>query len=199
MVTVIVICCPHALGLAIPLVVAKSTALAARHGLLIRNRTAFENARKITTLVFDKTGTLTAGLFTVARYGALDKNFSDDDILRLAYSLEQSSEHLHRHRHCAESERNGADGGKGRRTQPAITGKGITATVNGQAISVVSPNALPSQPVEIRAGETLVYVQQNDAVIGYIALSDQLRPGIRGRGAHSPRTTYQNRAAHRRQ
>ena len=58
MVTVIVICCPHALGLAVPLVVAKSTALSAQNGLLIKNRTAFENARKITTIVFDKTGTL---------------------------------------------------------------------------------------------------------------------------------------------
>ncbi|WP_439955399.1 hypothetical protein, partial [Klebsiella pneumoniae] len=67
-VTVIVICCPHALGLAVPLVVAKSTALSAKHGLLIKNRTAFENARKITTLVFDKTGTLTVGKFQVVRY-----------------------------------------------------------------------------------------------------------------------------------
>ncbi|MGN7723666.1 copper-translocating P-type ATPase [Chitinophaga sp. 22620] len=175
MVTVIVICCPHALGLAIPLVVAKSTALAARHGLLIRNRTAFENARKITTLVFDKTGTLTVGQFTVARYGALDKNFSDDDILRLAYSLEQSSEHPIATGIVQKVKEMGLTAEKAANVT-AITGKGITATVNGQAISVVSPNALPSQPVEIRAGETLVYVQQNDAVIGYIALSDQLRP-----------------------
>lgn len=63
MVTVIVICCPHALGLAVPLVVAKSTALSAKHGLLIKNRKAFENSRKITTIVFDKTGTLTVGKF----------------------------------------------------------------------------------------------------------------------------------------
>jgi Cu2+-exporting ATPase len=175
MVTVIVICCPHALGLAIPLVVAKSTALAARHGLLIRNRTAFENARKISTLVFDKTGTLTVGQFTVARYGTLDENFSDDDILRLAYSLEQSSEHPIATGIVQKVKEMGLTAEKAANVT-AITGKGITATVNGQAISVVSPNALPSQPVEIRAGETLVYVQQNDAVIGYIALSDQLRP-----------------------
>ena len=67
MVTVIVICCPHALGLAVPLVVAKSTALSAQNGLLIKNRTAFENSRKITTLVFDKTGTLTVGKFEVSK------------------------------------------------------------------------------------------------------------------------------------
>ena len=74
MVTVIVICCPHALGLAVPLVVAKSTALSAKHGLLIKNRTAFENARKITTLVFDKTGTLTEGKFDVSKIVVLQKD-----------------------------------------------------------------------------------------------------------------------------
>ena len=73
MVTVIVICCPHALGLAVPLVVAKSTALSAKHGLLIKNRTAFENARKITTIVFDKTGTLTVGKFEVSKIVSLQK------------------------------------------------------------------------------------------------------------------------------
>ena len=74
MVTVIVICCPHALGLAVPLVVAKSTALSAKNGLLIKNRTAFENARKITTIVFDKTGTLTVGKFEVSKIVSLQKD-----------------------------------------------------------------------------------------------------------------------------
>ena len=92
-VTVMVISCPHALGLAIPLVVAISTALSAQHGLLIRNRTAFENSRKITTLVFDKTGTLTKGEFGVVRYESLNGDYSKDDVLRYAASLEQHSEH----------------------------------------------------------------------------------------------------------
>ena len=93
MVTVIVICCPHALGLAVPLVVAKSTALSAKNGLLIKNRTAFENSRKISTLVFDKTGTLTVGKFEVSRIVPIDKNISEQELIRLSSALEQNSEH----------------------------------------------------------------------------------------------------------
>ena len=93
MVTVIVICCPHALGLAVPLVVAKSTALAAKHGLLIKNRNAFEDSRKITTVVFDKTGTLTLGKFQVSTVVSLDKEVDEDELIRLAAALEQKSEH----------------------------------------------------------------------------------------------------------
>src|SRR5476649_540490 len=93
MVTVIVICCPHALGLAVPLVVAKSTALSAKHGLLIKNRTAFENARKITTIVFDKTGTLTVGKFEVSKIVSLQKDVTENEIIRIASALEQKSEH----------------------------------------------------------------------------------------------------------
>src|SRR6478672_5329603 len=78
MVTVIVICCPHALGLAVPLVVARSTALSAKNGLLIKNRTAFENARKITTIVFDKTGTLTVGKFEVTKVVSLKKELNEN-------------------------------------------------------------------------------------------------------------------------
>ena len=80
MVTVIVICCPHALGLAVPLVVAKSTALSAKHGLLIKDRTAFENARKITTIVFDKTGTLTVGKFEISKVVTLNKDIKENEL-----------------------------------------------------------------------------------------------------------------------
>src|SRR5215208_4366730 len=93
MVTVIVICCPHALGLAVPLVVAKSTALSAQNGLLIKNRTAFENSRKVTTLVFDKTGTLTVGKFDVSRIVPVQQGMDEKDLIRIASSLEQNSEH----------------------------------------------------------------------------------------------------------
>jgi Cu2+-exporting ATPase len=92
MVTVMVISCPHALGLAIPLVVAISTAVSAQHGLLIRNRTAFENSRKITTIVFDKTGTLTKGEFGITRIETIG-TISKNELLQYAASLEQSSEH----------------------------------------------------------------------------------------------------------
>ncbi|MFT7030685.1 MAG: Cu2+-exporting ATPase, partial [Marinoscillum sp.] len=93
MVTVMIISCPHALGLAIPLVVAISTSVSAKHGLLIKNRTAFENARKITTIIFDKTGTLTKGEFGVTRFKSTSKETSDDELLQIAASLENSSEH----------------------------------------------------------------------------------------------------------
>jgi Cu2+-exporting ATPase len=93
MVSVMVITCPHALGLAVPLVVAISTSIAAAKGLLIRNRTAFENSRKISLLAFDKTGTLTKGNFGVSRFGSLNDNYKDKVILILAGALEAKSEH----------------------------------------------------------------------------------------------------------
>lgn len=91
--TVLVIACPHALGLAIPLVVAISTALSAQNGLLVRNRSAFENARKITTVIFDKTGTLTEGSFSVRKIYSLDAGYDENSLLRIASSLEKKSEH----------------------------------------------------------------------------------------------------------
>ncbi len=93
MASVMVITCPHALGLAVPLVVAISTAVSAQRGLLIRNRTAFENSRKISLMVFDKTGTLTQGDFGVTRYASVDEQFNDRQILEMAASLESHSEH----------------------------------------------------------------------------------------------------------
>ncbi|PXW87682.1 P-type E1-E2 ATPase/heavy metal translocating P-type ATPase, partial [Streptohalobacillus salinus] len=92
MVTVMVITCPHALGLAMPLVVARSTALAAKRGLLIRNRVSFEEARKLQSVVFDKTGTLTEGAFGITDVHIVD-GFEEADVLALAASLEQESEH----------------------------------------------------------------------------------------------------------
>jgi Cu2+-exporting ATPase len=93
MATVMVITCPHALGLAIPLVTAVSTSLSAKNGLLIRNRTAFENSRKITIVVFDKTGTLTEGKFGVSLVTVTDKNYDEKKMIQLAASLEKNSEH----------------------------------------------------------------------------------------------------------
>src|SRR5207245_998153 len=92
-VTVMVITCPHALGLAIPLVVAVSTALSARKGLLIRDRRAFETARNIQAIIFDKTGTLTQGKFGVTDVVVLDRAMTDKELLRLAASVEVLSEH----------------------------------------------------------------------------------------------------------
>ena len=179
MVTVIVICCPHALGLAVPLVVAKSTALSAQHGLLIKNRTAFEDARKITTLVFDKTGTLTVGKFQVVRYQPLNNQYSPDDILRLAAAIEKGSEHpiatgiLQKAKDLDLQPENATD-------VQALTGKGISGTIAGKKVAVVSPQAIPAiaagKTQEIKTNETLVYVVVNDHPAGFIALADQVRP-----------------------
>src|SRR5678815_5874525 len=97
MVTVMVTACPHALGVAIPLVVAISTALSATHGLLLRNRTAFENARKLTMVIFDKTGTLTLGSHEVQQIISLNPALSSDDIITVSYThlrAHETPEHL---------------------------------------------------------------------------------------------------------
>ncbi|MVT42053.1 copper-translocating P-type ATPase [Chitinophaga oryziterrae] len=181
MVTVIVICCPHALGLAVPLVVAKSTALSAKNGLLIKNRTAFENARKITTIVFDKTGTLTVGRFEVSKVVSLQKDISENEIIRLASALEQKSEHpiatgiLQKAKDLSISP-------PATESFNAITGKGVEATVEGKKILVVSPGYLKENNIPIPEGytvndiETVVFIIINKQLAGYIALSDEIRP-----------------------
>lgn len=181
MVTVIVISCPHALGLAVPLVVAKSTAISAKNGLLIKNRTAFENARKITTIVFDKTGTLTVGKFEVSKIVSLQSGVTENEILRLASALEQKSEHpiatgiMQRVKELSipiPSTEN----------FNAITGKGIEATVEGKKIMVVSPGYLRENNNAVPGGytandmETVVFILINNDLAGYIALSDEIRP-----------------------
>jgi Cu2+-exporting ATPase len=181
MVTVIVICCPHALGLAVPLVVAKSTALSAKHGLLIKNRTAFENARKITTIVFDKTGTLTVGKFEVSKVVSLNKDIKEDELIRLASALEQKSEHpiatgiLQKVKELKLTIPS-ADNFK------AITGQGVEATVEGKKLLVVSPGYLKENNLAVPEGftandtETVVFVLIDHKLAGYIALSDEIRP-----------------------
>ncbi|SFD49361.1 Cu2+-exporting ATPase [Chitinophaga sp. CF118] len=181
MVTVIVICCPHALGLAVPLVVAKSTALSAKNGLLIKNRTAFENARKITTIVFDKTGTLTIGKFEVSKIVSLQKDVSENEIIRLASALEQKSEHpiatgiLQKAKDLSISI-------PATESFNAITGQGVEAKVEGKKILVISPGYLKENKITIPEGfivndtETVVFVIVNNQLAGYIALSDEIRP-----------------------
>ncbi|OQP60146.1 ATPase [Niastella vici] len=181
MVTVVVICCPHALGLAVPLVVARSMALSAKNGLLIKNRTAFENARKITTLVFDKTGTLTVGKFEVVRIGAMQKEYTDNDVLQLAAALEQGSEHPIATGIMQKVKELNIQPVKAENIQ-ALIGKGISGTVNQKQVQVVSPGYMKEKlgnsfsAIDIRAGETLVYVLVNNMPAGFIALADQIRP-----------------------
>ncbi|MEP7234150.1 MAG: copper-translocating P-type ATPase [Ignavibacteriota bacterium] len=181
MVTVIVICCPHALGLAVPLVVAISTSLAAKNGLLIKNRTAFENSRKITTLIFDKTGTLTIGRFEVAKIASLQPDLKDIDILRLAASLEKNSQHPIATgilKKANEMEITVPDP----QNFQSITGKGVEANVEGKSVRVVSPGYLKENNLaflgnsQTSEAETVVFVIVNDIVVGYIALADTIRP-----------------------
>lgn len=181
MVTVIVICCPHALGLAVPLVVAKSTALSAKHGLLIKNRTSFENARKITTLVFDKTGTLTKGVFEVARMATLQNNFTEKELIQIAASLEQSSEHPIATGILQKTKELKIEIPKNENFS-AITGKGVEAKVNGKDCKVVSPGYLKDNHISlpddftVNDSETVVFLLIDQVLMGYIALADEIRP-----------------------
>lgn len=179
MVTVIVICCPHALGLAVPLVVAHSTAISAKSGLLIKDRTAFENARKISTLVFDKTGTLTRGEFNVVRYDTLIDRYTKEEILSFAGALEQNSEHPIATGIVRKAKELGL------KTPPvkdfkALTGKGIEANVEGKDIKVVSPGFLKENnlaaDIPSSKAETTVFIVIDNAVAGFVSLADEIRP-----------------------
>lgn len=181
MVTVMVISCPHALGLAVPLVVAISTALSAQHGLLIRNRTAFEESRKISAIVFDKTGTLTKGDFGVTRVESLSKNLTADEVLRITSALEQSSEHP-----IAVGIMKKVKEKKMEIPKPenfkAIPGKGVEANVEGKEVKVVSPGFLHDAKIAVpqnvfnSEAETIVFVLIANELAGFIALADEIRP-----------------------
>ncbi|WP_460911190.1 heavy metal translocating P-type ATPase [Spirosoma areae] len=180
MVTVMVTACPHALGVAIPLVVAISTAISAQKGLLIRNRTAFEEARRITAMVFDKTGTLTEGEFGVTRIKVIMGELDESKILAAVAALEQQSQHP-----IAQGIVRAAK--KRSLTLPAIqnfqsiTGKGVSATVDGRQVLVVSPGYLKEKGIELppdaysSGAETVVFVLMDDQLTGYVALADRIR------------------------
>lgn len=181
MATVMVITCPHALGLAIPLVVAVSTTISAQNGLLIRNRTAFENARKITTIVFDKTGTLTEGIFAVNEIQILKNNYSKQDILKLAASLEQNSEHPIAQGIVNKAKDNDLEFFDVKDFQN-IKGKGVQGNIDNTEYKVVSPGYLKENNIEIpkqyekKTGPfTITFVLKKQQVIAAIILSDKIR------------------------
>jgi Cu2+-exporting ATPase len=180
-VTVMVISCPHALGLAIPLVTAVSTSIAAQKGLLIRNRAAFEKARKVDTVVFDKTGTLTAGTFGVA--DILEKGAGRQEILSVAYAVEKDSAHPIARAIVEEGEKSKIEHLHARDAQ-SITGKGMHAEVDGRDVAVVSPGYLREKGIGFdeeeygrlaEQGKTVVFVLADKTVLGVIALADRLR------------------------
>ncbi|MBD3248432.1 copper-translocating P-type ATPase [Candidatus Woesearchaeota archaeon] len=180
MATVMVITCPHALGLAIPLVVAVSTSLSAKNGLLIRNRTAFEQSRKIDTIVFDKTGTLTEGKFGVKEIIPAGDKYKKKEIIRLAASLEKESEHP-----IAEGIVDRAKKMKAKTSDVEgfsnIKGEGVKGKVYGKNIKVVSPSHLKKNNIDIpenlkdKKTGTIVYVLLDKKVIGSIVLGDSIR------------------------
>jgi Cu2+-exporting ATPase len=182
MVTVMVIACPHALGLAVPLVVAVSTSLAAKNGLLIRDRAAFERARDLNAVVFDKTGTLTEGRFGVSDIVMLDGG--DAAVaLRMAASVESQSQHPIAQGIVADAKARGID-------FPApeglhsITGAGVTARVDGEDVAIVSPGHLRRQNTPVtdprlaaleEAGKTVVVLVRGGKPQALFALADIVR------------------------
>ena len=186
MVTVMVITCPHALGLAVPLVVAVSTAISARNGLLIRDRAAFERARALDAVVFDKTGTLTEGRFGVTDVISLDGR-SESDILRLAAALESRSEHPIAAGIVRAATERGISYPSASEVN-AIPGKGARGIVEGVEVKVVSPGFLKDRNQTVsdarvarvaEQGKTVVYVLLDSKVVGAIALADIIRPESR--------------------
>ena len=183
-VTVLVIACPHALGLAIPLVVSLSSALAARSGILVKDRLALERMRTIDAVLFDKTGTLTKGAHAVT--GVAGAGIDETDVLRLAGAVEADSEHpLARAIVAAAKERSGLAQASEFRS---ITGRGVEATIDGQRYAVGGPallrerhldepEALHAQVQEWKArGAAILYLARGDEIAGALALEDQIRP-----------------------
>ncbi|MDT8388659.1 MAG: copper-translocating P-type ATPase [Thiogranum sp.] len=182
MVTVMVITCPHALGLAVPLVVAVSTSLAAGSGLLIRDRAAFERARDLRAIVFDKTGTLTEGRFGVSDVVTLGDR-SEEDVLKLAAGLESQSSHPIATGIVQAAEERGIQIGKVTEFDN-LPGQGAQARVDGVMVHVVSPGYLRSEHIDLdvqateqlmEQGKTVVFVLEDKRPIGAVALADIVR------------------------
>ncbi|PZF88473.1 copper-translocating P-type ATPase [Micromonospora deserti] len=188
-VTVLVIACPHALGLAIPLVVALSTALAARSGILVKDRLALERMRTVDVVLFDKTGTLTRGEHVVTDVVAAPGT-GEDEVLRLAAGVESDSEHpLARAIVAAAGARGGPAAAAGFRSLP---GRGVRAAIAGQEYAVGGPALLRELGVRLPAelepatgrwsarGAVVLYlVRPPDSVLGALALTDEVRPEAR--------------------
>jgi Cu2+-exporting ATPase len=187
-VTVLVIACPHALGLAIPLVISLSTAVSARAGILVKDRLALERMRTIQAVLFDKTGTLTRGAHVVTGAAAAD-GLTEDGVLGIAGGVESDSEHpLARALVAAAKERGGVATADGFRS---LTGRGVEATVEGTAYAVggpallrergaVVPPDLADTIVDWQArGAAVLHLVRGTDVIGAFALEDEVRPEAR--------------------
>lgn len=180
-VTVIVICCPHALGLATPLVTAVSTSIAAQQGLLIRNRANFENARSLDAIVFDKTGTLTEGEFGITDVRPV--GLTREELLTIAYAVESESEHPLAKAIVKESKQLNLPL-KEVKEFVNLTGQGLQAIVDGRLIMIVSPGYMKTEKIQFdeqdyealaQQGKTVIFIIAGSQLLGYIALTDRLR------------------------
>jgi P-type Cu2+ transporter len=184
-VTVLVIACPHALGLAIPLVIALSTAVSARAGILVKDRLALERMRTIDAVLFDKTGTLTKGAHVVTGVAAADGT-GEDDVLSIAGGVESDSEHpLARAIVTAARDRGEIAQASEFRS---LTGRGVEATIDGDAYAVGGPALLRERRLEVPSelhdtvarwharGAAVLHLVRGDKVIGAFALEDEIRP-----------------------
>jgi P-type Cu2+ transporter len=184
-VTVLVIACPHALGLAVPLVVAISTTLGAKNGLLVRDRRGLEEARLVDVVVFDKTGTLTLGSHRVVAVATAD-GLDEDEALRLAAAVEADSEHPIARGIGRTAEERGLDvpAAVGFRS---LAGKGVVAKVAGEEVHVGGPALLDARSATVpdtlaraadeaaRRGQAAIYVQRGDRVVAVLAVADAIR------------------------
>src|SRR5699024_5014852 len=182
MVTVLIIACPHALGLAAPLVVAVSTSIAANNGLLIRNRAAFEGARNIEAVVFDKTGTLTKGEFGVTNIYTFG-DFSKEDVISYAAAVEAQSQHPLAKGVTRKAEEMDIPLQRVENFQ-SLTGKGLEGTVDGKQVMVVSPGYVKELSLNFdnvqfnqwsSEGKTVVFTLIDKKLSGMIALADIVR------------------------
>jgi Cu2+-exporting ATPase len=186
LVTVLVIACPHALGLAVPLVIAISTTLGARNGLLVRDRRGLEEARLLTTVVFDKTGTLTLGEHRVVGIRT-DGGLSETDALRLAAALEQDAEHPVGRAVVTSTRERGIEIPPATGFE-AIPGYGVQGAVDGRRLAVGGPNLLRRLAVSLpapfadftgtaaTAGQGVVYLLEGQRVLAGFAVADAVRP-----------------------
>jgi Cu2+-exporting ATPase len=188
-VTVLVIACPHALGLAIPLVIAISTGLAARSGILVKDRLALERMRTVDTVLFDKTGTLTTGKPQVSGVAAVDGD--EEGLLRMAGAVEADSEHPLARAIVAKARSRSGDDLPQASDFRSMTGRGVHARVDGSTVAVGGPALLREldmpEPKELaeeiggwrRRGATVLFVVRDDKVLGALALEDAVRPESR--------------------
>ena len=186
MATVLVIACPHALGLAIPLVIAISTSLGARNGLLVKNRLALEQARDLDIVIFDKTGTLTRGSPAVSGVAA-SPGITEDELIASGAAVEVDSEHPIAKAIVAEAKRRGTPERKASGFE-ALPGRGARALLDGTTVSVGGPRLLAETNLEAPPavqeianawaadGKTVLYVTADTGVLGAFAVEDEIRP-----------------------